>query len=29
MYHKLSLFTGKFGGFLGEELGEGYPPNAM
>lgn len=26
-YHKLSLFTGKFGGFLGEELGEGYPPN--
>ena len=28
-YHKLSLFTGKFGGFLGEELGEGYPPNAM
>ena len=28
-YHKLSYFTGKFGGFLGEELGESYPPNAM
>ena len=25
-YHKLSLFTLKFGGFLGEELGDGYPP---
>lgn len=28
-YRKLPYFTYEFGGFLGEDLGESYPPNAM